>query len=84
MKYGLYYHAKIEKSLCWMVTATFRFSEHVSFDRCYDKEKSIFEFYVSPDLEDVFLEIMASLEEKKVVSNLEKLKNRLIDSEYTF
>lgn len=77
MKIGLYYRAKVEKSLGWMVTSSFRFSEHVLFDRCFDKEKSIFEFFVAPDLEEVFLDIAGALERRGVISDVQKLPNRL-------
>jgi hypothetical protein len=79
MKYCLYYRAKIEKSLCWLVTSTLRYSEYVAFDRCYNKEESVFEFFVAPELEDVFLTIMHKFELHGVTSCLEKLSNRLLD-----
>jgi hypothetical protein len=79
MKYCLYYRAKVEKSLCWLVTSTLRYSEHLAFDRCYDKEQSIFEFFVAPDLKDVFLSIMEKFEKHGIVSQVENLPNRLLD-----
>ena len=79
MKYCLYYRAKIEKSLCWLVTSTLRYSEYVAFDRCYDKDTSVFEFFVTPELESVFLSIMQTFEKHGVSSQLEKLPNRLQD-----
>ncbi|AXK60533.1 hypothetical protein [Candidatus Chromulinivorax destructor] len=79
MKYCLYYRAKIEKELCWIVTSTLRYSEYLVFDRCYDKEQSIFEFFVAPDLQDVFVSIMATFEKHGIVSQLQFLPNRLLD-----
>lgn len=79
MKYCLYYRAKIKKELCWLVTSTLRYSEHIAFDRCYDKEQSVFEFFVAPDLEKVFLSIMAKFEKHGVSSDLQSLPNRLLD-----
>lgn len=79
MKYCLYYRAKIEKELCWIVTSTLRYSEYLVFDRCYDKELSIFEFFVAPDLQDVFVSIMATFEKHGIVSQLQFLPNRLLD-----
>ena len=79
MKYCLYYRAKIKKELCWMVTSTLRYSEHVEFDRCYYKELSIFEFFVAPELEKVFLSIMAKFEKYEISSDLQALPNRLLD-----
>lgn len=79
MKYCLYYRAKIEKELCWIVTSTLRYSEYIVFDRCYDKNQSVFEFFVAPDLQDVFISIMATFEKHGIVSQLEFLPNRLLD-----
>ena len=79
MKYCLYYRAKIKKELCWLVTSTLRYSEHLAFDRCYDKEQSIFEFFVAPDLEKVFLSIMAKFEKHGIMSEIQSLPNRLLD-----
>ena len=79
MKYCLYYRAKIKKELCWLVTSALRYSEHLAFDRCYDKENSIFEFFVAPDLNDVFLAVMAKFEKHGISWNLEQMPNRLLD-----
>ena len=79
MKYCLYYRAKIKKELCWMVTSTLRYSEHLAFDRCYDKQNSVFEFFVAPDLQNVFLSVMEKFEKHGISSELEQLTNRLMD-----
>lgn len=78
MKYSVYYQAHVQKELCWMVTATVRYLDHVAFDRTVDKQGSIFEFYVAPDLEQEFLVVAQRLLERKVFLHLEKLPNRLI------
>ena len=83
MKYCVYYRAKIERELCWIVTSTLRYSEYVAFDRCYDKETSTFEFFVAPDLQDVFVSIMGTFEKHNIVSQLELLPNRLLDENET-
>ncbi len=79
MKLCLYYRAKIKKELCWLVTSTLRYSEHLAFDRCYDKEQSIFEFFVAPDLEHVFLGVMQKFEKHGISSELTAMPNRLAD-----
>ncbi len=61
-----------------MVTATIRYLDHVAFDRTVDKENSIFEFYVAPDLEAEFLSVAHRLLEHKVFLTLEKLPNRMM------
>lgn len=78
MNYSIYYQAHVQKELCWMVTATIRYCDHVAFDRTIDKEGSIFEFYVAPDLEDEFLSVAHRLLQKGIFLSLEKLPNRLI------
>ena len=75
MKYSIYYQAHVEKKLCWMVTATVRYLDHVAFDRTIDKAESIFEFYVAPDLEDEFLILANKLLQKGVFLTLQKLPN---------
>ncbi|MBP9764837.1 hypothetical protein KBD08_00690 [Candidatus Babeliales bacterium] len=82
MNYSVYYQARVQKELCWFITSGIRFYEHVAFDRTIDKEQSIFEFYVAPDLEDVFLEVMQGLKKRGVVLDLQKLPNRLIDGQF--
>lgn len=80
MSYSIYYQARVQKELCWMVTSTLRFTEHVAFDRTVDKEGSIFEFFVAPDLEEAFLDVAHKLLKKGVFLDLQKLPNRLIDN----
>ena len=81
MKYSIYYQAYVQKELCWMVTATVRYLDHVAFDRTIDKENSIFEFYVAPDLEHEFLNIAQRLLDRKVFLSMEKLPNRLMSED---
>ena len=78
MNYCVYYQATVSKELCWIVTSSLRFCEYVAFDRAYDPQKSIFEFFIAPDLEDVFLQAMSVLEKEGVVWNVQKMPNRLI------
>lgn len=77
MKYSLYFQAYATKELCWMLSATLKYCEYVAFDRTLDKEKSIFEFFVTSDLEDVFLDIMRDLKKQGVIKSLQKMPNRL-------
>lgn len=82
MKYSIYYQAHVQKELCWMVTATIRFMDHVAFDRTIDKENSVFEFYVAPDLEDEFLQIAHRLLKRNIFLTLQKLPNRLMTEDF--
>jgi len=79
MEYCLYYRAKIQKELCWLVTSTLRYTEHLAFDRCYDKENSIFEFFVAPDFHQDFLNVMQAFEKYGIASDIQQLPNRLLD-----
>jgi len=77
MQESLYYQAHIERSLCWFVIAALKSFEHVCFDRTLDPEESLFEFYVSPDTKDIFLEVMDYFQKQGLVSNLRQLPNRI-------
>lgn len=81
MNYSIYYQAKVQKELCWLVTSTMRFCEHVAFDRTVEKDDSIFEFFVAPDMETEFLDVAHKLLKRRVFLDLQKLPNRLIDTE---
>ena len=82
MKYSFYYQAHVQKEVCWMVTATVRYLDHVAFDRTIDKENSIFEFYVAPDLEDEFVHLAHRLLKAGVFLTFEKLPNRLMTQNF--
>ena len=79
MDYCSYYQANVLKKMTWFFVAAIRSYDHVAFDRTLDKEKGIFEFFVPQDMEEDFLSIMAYLEKEGIVSNLQKLENRLRD-----
>jgi hypothetical protein len=81
MNYSIYYQARVQKELCWIVTSSVRFCEHVAFDRAVDKDESIFEFFVAPDMEVEFLDVAHKLLKKGIFLDLQKLPNRLIDSD---
>lgn len=79
MNYSIYYQARVQKELCWLVTSTMRFAEHVAFDRTIEKEdETIFEFFVAPLLEETFLDVAHKLLQRGVFLDLQKLENRLI------
>ena len=79
MQKSTYFHAKVERSKCHMVSSTFQFVEHVAFYRTIDVENSILEFFVAPDLVDVFLDVMKAFEKINVVHWYEEKPNRLIN-----
>jgi hypothetical protein len=67
MSYSLYYQAKVKREYCWFFVAGLRSFEHLAFDRTMDVNESIFEFFVSPEMEEIFLEIMRYFEAKEIV-----------------
>ena len=77
--YCLYYHAQVQRELCWFVTAALRSYEHISFDRTLDPATSLFEFFVPQDCEKYFLVVMTYFEEQGLIGNFKKLPNRLQD-----
>lgn len=76
-KLSVYYVAHVKRELCWLLSAVFRGTEHIAFDRVLDKEQSLFEFFVPQDTEPIFLDMIAFLKKKDVVLSLEKRNNRL-------
>lgn len=76
-RYCAYYQAVLKKEEALFVVGTLKFFDHVCFDRTIDKENLIYEFFVPPALEAEFLKIMEFLTHKGIVSNLEKLPNRI-------
>ncbi len=79
MKYCFYYQAQVERSKAWLLVGIMRSYEHLVFDRTLNKEESIFEFFVAPDLHTYFLEVMKYFQECGIVSNFREYPNRLID-----
>ena len=79
-KYGLYYQAKITKRTCNFFVAALRSFENLAFARTLDKESSMFEFFVTQDREQEFLDVINYLCSLGFASDLEKKKNRLKDS----
>jgi hypothetical protein len=77
MQYCLYFQADVVKKQTWFFVAVLRSFEHLCFDRTLDKKTGTFEFFVPPQLEPYFLEIMRYMEDAGIVSNFKKLENRL-------
>lgn len=80
--YSLYYVAQVERSQCWFLTAVVRGTEYICFDRAIDKHESIFEFFVTPGLENVFIEVMEYLKKEAVILSYQKKENRLLHEEF--
>ena len=78
MVYCSYYQAHVIPETGWFVVAALKSYEHLAFDRTVDVDRSIFEFFVTPDAEHTFLQVMHYLHERGYIDNLVKLPNRLL------
>jgi len=76
--YCRYYQAHVSEPESWFMVSIIRSFEHLCFDRTLDAEQSIFEFFVPEQNEATFLELMHWFEQQGIVSNVQKLENRLI------
>jgi len=52
--FGLYYRATIDRTRCWYFVAILRSFEHMVFDRTYDVQNSVFEFFVPELMNPIF------------------------------
>lgn len=77
MDYCSYYQATISRRECWFFVAVLHSYDHMSFDRTVDIDHSIFEFFVPESTEPYFLEAIAQMINLGLVTNFEKLPNRL-------
>jgi hypothetical protein len=81
MVYCAYYQAYVVKKETWFLVATLRSFEHLAFDRTFDKEKGIFEFFVPHELETFFDPLLRYYITSGVIVSYEKLSNRLVGEE---
>ncbi|MBT3456317.1 hypothetical protein HN446_04590 [bacterium] len=75
--YGVYYQAMVTRSECGFCVAILRSLGHVVFARTLDKEKSLFEFFLTEGTEPEFVDVAKWLEENGVLSCIKKMDNRL-------
>lgn len=75
--YSCYYQVNIEKAKGWFFVGILRSFENIAFDRTLDKQNALFEIFVPKDCEQEFLDLMQALMDRKIVSNLKLLPNRL-------
>jgi len=79
MDYCSYYQACIDRNKTWFFVGCLKSYEHIAFDRTLDAQEGIFEFFVPHDMEPYFVAIMDYFQGQKIVSNVKKLPNRLIE-----
>ena len=79
MIYSTYYQANVLRNQTWFFVAILRSFENMAFDRALDKQEGLFEFFVSPGLEQEFIALMDYFKGIAIVTNIKKLPNRLSD-----
>lgn len=81
MQVCTYYQAKVKQPDTWFVTSVLRSFEHLAFDRTLDVERGIFEFFVPSEGEIYFEALVAYFEQLGIMSDVQKVPNRLLDPE---
>ena len=76
--YCSYYLGKMLKDKTWFVVGCLRAENNLVFERALKDQPDIFEFFVSPDQEDDFVNFMQLLIKRGVVLSLTKEKNRFL------
>lgn len=79
--YCPYYVANVDRHQSYYFVAIIKAFDNMVFDRTIDVEHSLFEFFVAPAYEQLFLDVMATFEAQGLVKNLRKLPNRLENPE---
>ena len=57
-QFSSYYQAQVKPSQTWYFVAILRSFEHMVFDRTFNVTQGIFEFFVPPDTEKYFLQVI--------------------------
>ncbi len=76
--YCSYYQAHVKKSEILFLVATLKSFDHMCFDRAFDPQANQLEFFVPQAYESLFLRVMNYFEKAQIVSDLQKLPNRLM------
>ena len=80
--YCSYYQANVNPPDAWFLVSILKSFENVAMDRTLDPKKSLFEFFVPETNEDIFLYVMKYFEQEGIVTNLQKVPNRLINNHH--
>ncbi len=76
--YCSYYQANVRRQDCWFLVSVLKSYENIAMDRTLDAEQSLFEFFVPETTEDIFLHVIKYFEQQGIVTNLQKVPNRLM------
>ncbi len=74
-----YYQVTIDRPSGWFVGATLHSFEHLAFERTIDMHGAINEYFVTEELEPLFLECLQGLQRLGAVKEIKKLPNRLLE-----
>ncbi len=80
--YCSYYQANVNRPDAWFLVSILKSFENVAMDRTLDPKESLFEFFVPETNEDIFLYVMKYFEQEGIVTNLQKVPNRLINNHH--
>ncbi|MGB8468181.1 MAG: hypothetical protein WCE21_04180 [Candidatus Babeliales bacterium] len=75
--YCRYYRAVLERKKTWLVVGALRSCEGLAFERTVCKATNQFEFFVTAELENLFLQFMRQFEQAGIVTGLQNLPNRI-------
>ena len=79
--YCSYYHVRFIKKTIWFVVGVLRAEDNIVFERAFDGESDLFEFFVPPGREFEFLRLIDVLRHRGHVVSLEQKPNRFLLSE---
>ena len=74
--YSKYYKVKILKEKMWFVSGCFRNEDNLAFARALETEKDTFEFFVTTEMENQFLQLTHLLEKQGCILSIHEDKNR--------
>lgn len=73
-----YYQAYLSRPHVVQMIGILKSFEHICFDRTLNPQTSLFEFFVPRDQEYLFLKVMDYFQAQGIVTQLQKMDNRLI------
>lgn len=76
--YSRYFLAKVKKEKAWFVSGCIRNFSHIVLERGFLPKEDIFEFFVSPDFVNEFVELMENLKLKNYIFWFKEEKNRFL------
>lgn len=72
-----YYQATITREECWYFVGILRSFEYICFDRTFDVQASIFEFFVPESQQQEFCALMNYFQKQGIVTQFKQFPNRL-------